>query len=32
MNTLTFKLEQLEEMGKAELRAACKEQQGQQYV
>lgn len=25
MNTLTFKLEQLEEMGKAELRAACKE-------
>lgn len=25
MNTLTFKLEQLEQMGKAELRAACKE-------
>lgn len=25
MNTLTFKLEQLEAMGKAELRAACKE-------
>lgn len=25
MKTLTFKLEQLEEMGKAELRAACKE-------